>query len=146
LLLDTQVALWRLTGSPRPSQSSRELMAGSPCVESVASAWEVDLKHRLGKSPIALRRFRDEMRSAGATIPSITDEHVLTVVKTRPTHRDPFDRLVLSVADVENLVLFPAHAALIALSGSANPAFPRGAPDPHRWPKLRMGNVSSQPE
>ena len=42
LLLDTQVALWWLTASPRLSKASRELMAGSPCVVSVVSIWEVD--------------------------------------------------------------------------------------------------------
>ncbi len=51
LLLDTQVALWWLTASPRLSKSSRELMVSSPCAVSVASIWEVDLKHRLGKLP-----------------------------------------------------------------------------------------------
>lgn len=115
LLLDTQVALWWLTASPRLSKTTRELMAGSRCVISVASIWEVDLKHRLGKLPIAPRRFRDEMRWAGAAILSISDDHVLTTVKPAETHRDPFDRLLLSVAEAENLVLLTADAALIAL-------------------------------
>ena len=115
LLLDTQVALWWLTASPRLSKTSRELMAGSACIVSVASIWEVDLKHRLGKLPIAPRRFRDEMRAAGAVILSVTDEHVLTVLKPAETHRDPFDRLLLSVAEAERLVLLTADAALIAL-------------------------------
>jgi PIN domain nuclease of toxin-antitoxin system len=115
LLLDTQVALWWLTASPRLSKPSRELILSSPCTVSVASVWEVDLKHRLGKLPVAPVRFRDEMRSAGATILSITDEHVLTRVKTAESHRDPFDRLLLSVAEAENLVLLTADAGLIAL-------------------------------
>jgi PIN domain nuclease of toxin-antitoxin system len=68
LLLDTQVALWWLTASPRLAKSSRGLMVSSSCAVSVASIWEVDLKHRLGKLPITPLRCRDEMRSAGATI------------------------------------------------------------------------------
>lgn len=115
LLLDTQVALWWLTASPRLSKSSRELMVGSPCAVSVVSVWEVDLKHRLGKLPIAPARFRDEMRSAGANILSVTDEHVLTRVKAAESHHDPFDSLLLSVAEAENLVLLTADTALIAL-------------------------------
>lgn len=35
LLLDTRVALWWLTASPRLSKTSRELVAGSACVVSV---------------------------------------------------------------------------------------------------------------
>ena len=123
LLLDTQVALWWLTASPRLSKSSRELIASSPCAVSVASVWEVDLKHRLGKLPIAPARFRDEMRSAGATVLAVTDEHVLTRVKAAEAHRDPFDRLLLSVAEAENLVLLTADAALIAL-GRQQPRLP----------------------
>jgi PIN domain nuclease of toxin-antitoxin system len=123
LLLDTQVALWWLTASSRLSKASRELMVGSPCSVSVASVWEVDLKHRLGKLPIAPERFRDEMRSAGATVLSVTDEHVLTRVKAAESHRDPFDRLLLSVAEAENLVLLTADTALIAL-GRQEPRLP----------------------
>jgi len=123
LLLDTQVALWWLTASPRLSQSSRELMAGSPCAVSVASVWEVDLKHRLGKLPITPARFRDEMRAAGATVLSVTDEHVLTRVRAAESHRDPFDRLLLSVAEAESLVLLTADTALIAL-GRQEPRLP----------------------
>lgn len=91
-------------------------MASSLCALSVASIWEVDLKHRLGKLPIAPARFRDEMRSAGVTVLAVTDEHVLTSVKAAESHRDPFDRLLLSVAVAENLVLLTADAALIALA------------------------------
>jgi len=81
------------------------------------------LKQRLGKLPIAAARFRDEMRSAGATVLSITDGHVLTRVKAAESHRDPFDRLLLSVAEAENLVLLTADTALIAL-GRREPRLP----------------------
>jgi PIN domain nuclease of toxin-antitoxin system len=88
LLLDTQVALWWLSASPRLSKTSRELMAGSPCAISVASIWEVALKHGLGKLPVSPLRFRDEMRSAGAVILSVSDEHVLATADLAVTHRD----------------------------------------------------------
>jgi PIN domain nuclease of toxin-antitoxin system len=98
-------------------------MVNSPCAVSVASVWEVDLKHRLGKLPITPLRFRDEMRSAGATILSVTDEHVLTRVQAAESHRDPFDRLLLSVAEAENLVLLTTDTALIA-PGRQEPRLP----------------------
>jgi len=102
-------------------------MAASPCVVSVASIWEIDLKHRFRKLSIAPRRFRDEMRWAGAAIPSISDDHVLTAVKPAETHRDPFDRLLLSVAEAENLVLLTAHAS--SRSDATSLAFHSGVPD-----------------
>ena len=127
LLLDTQVALWWLTANSRLSKASRDLMARSPCVVSAASIWEVALKHGLGKLPVAPLQFRDEMRSAGAVILSVSDEHVLTATELAATHRDPFDRLLLGVAQAEDLVLLTADTALIALADK-QPRLPlRGA-------------------
>lgn len=116
LLLDTQVALWWLTASPRLPKASRDLIARSACVVSVASIWEVALKHRLGKLPIPPRRFRDEMRSAGAVILSVSDEHVLATEELPGDHRDPFDRLLVSVAIAEHLILLTVDLALLALA------------------------------
>ena len=127
LLLDTQVALWWLSASRRLSKASRELIATSSCVVSVASVWEVAIKHRLGKLPVSARRFRDEMRSAGAVILSISDEHALATTDLPVAHTDPFDRLLLSVAEVEHLILLTADRALGALAED-NPRLPvRGA-------------------
>ena len=123
LLLDTQVALWWLTASRRLSQDARTLMSESSCAVSVASIWEVDLKHRLGKLPVSPARFRDEMRSAGATVLPVTDEHVLATVDLPRPHSDPFDRLLLSIATAEQLVLLTADEALLAL-GAAEPGLP----------------------
>jgi PIN domain nuclease of toxin-antitoxin system len=49
LLLDTQVMLWWLLDDPRLRIDTRGLLCVSPCVVSVASIWEVAIKHRLGK-------------------------------------------------------------------------------------------------
>jgi len=123
LLLDTHVALWWLTASPRLSKMSRELIAGSPCVVSVASVWEVAIKHFIGKLPVPPRRFRDEMRSAGAFILSVSDEHALATADLPYALADPFDRLLLSVAETEHLVLLTADQALLALA-QQNPRVP----------------------
>jgi PIN domain nuclease of toxin-antitoxin system len=49
----------RLTASRRLSAVSRELIAGSSCVVSVARIWEVAIRHHPGKLPVPPRRFRD---------------------------------------------------------------------------------------
>jgi PIN domain nuclease of toxin-antitoxin system len=118
VLLDTQVALWWLIGSHRLSKPSRDLMARSQCVVSVASIWEVALKHGLGKLAVSPLRFRDEMRLSGAVILSVGEDHVLTTTDLAVTHHDPFDRLLLGVAQVEDLVLLTADTALIALAAN----------------------------
>lgn len=116
LLLDTQVALWWLTASRRLARDTRELMAGSRCVVSVASILEVAIKHRIGKLSVSPGVFRDAMRDGGALILSVTDEHALGTSALRFEHRDPFDRLLLSVALAERLVLLTADEVLIELA------------------------------
>ncbi|MEO5823832.1 MAG: hypothetical protein ABIT71_25280 [Vicinamibacteraceae bacterium] len=65
LLLDTQIALWWLTANRRLSKASRDLVATSHCELSVASIWEVAIKHGLGKLAMPPGAFRDEMLAAG---------------------------------------------------------------------------------
>ena len=115
-MLDTQVALWWLTASPRLSKASRALVSNSACAVSVASLWEVAIKHKLGKLAVSPRRFRDELQRGGAAILFVSDEHVLATMNLPPSHGDPFDRLLLAVADLEQLELLTADAALIALA------------------------------
>jgi PIN domain nuclease of toxin-antitoxin system len=116
LLLDTQIALWWLTASPRLSKASRELVATSHCELSVASIWEVAIKHGLGKLPMPPGVFRDEMASAGTIIQSVTDVHVLAAAEMPVAHGDPFDRLLLGVAVAEGLQLLTADLSLVGLA------------------------------
>ncbi|MGH8534609.1 MAG: type II toxin-antitoxin system VapC family toxin [Gammaproteobacteria bacterium] len=116
LLLDTQVALWWLVGSPRLSRGCRELIATSSCVVSVASIWEVAIKHSLGKLPISPRIFRDETRNTGATLLPIADVHAIATTEVPLGHKDPFDRLLLATAQTEHLVLLTGDEGLLRLT------------------------------
>lgn len=123
LLLDTQIALWWLIGAKSLSAGSRRRIAASDCIVSVASVWEVAIKHRLGKLPVPPDRFRDEMLHAGATILPIDDEHAIASAALPTDHSDPFDRLLIATALVEGLQLLTADTALIAI-GASNRTLP----------------------
>ena len=117
LLLDTQVALWWLTGNKRLTKPIRAVIAESDCYLSVASVWEVAIKHRLGKLPVAPQIFRDEMAAAGATMLPIADTHAIATSGLEISHGDPFDRLLLATARIEHLILLTADAALLVQGG-----------------------------
>jgi PIN domain nuclease of toxin-antitoxin system len=123
LLLDTQVALWWLIGAKRLSEASRKRIAASACVVSVASIWEVAIKHRLGKLPVPPERFRNAMARGGATILPIHDEHSIGSAGLATDHTDPFDRLLMATALAEGLQLLTADATLIAI-GVSNRTLP----------------------
>lgn len=116
LLLDTQVALWWLTGSRRMPRAARTRIERTPCVVSVASLWEVVIKHRIGKLDVTPELFRDAIVETGALVLSVTDQHVLASAELPTDHSDPFDRLLLAVAVAERLTLLTADEALLALA------------------------------
>jgi PIN domain nuclease of toxin-antitoxin system len=116
LLLDTQVALWWLIGAKRLGAGARRRIGSSECVVSVASVWEVAIKHRLGRLPVSPASFRDEMAQAGAAILPVEDEHAIRSADLPTSHGDPFDRLLLATAITEGLRLMTADRALVELA------------------------------
>ncbi len=120
LLLDTHVALWWLSGSARLKRKLRERIAASDCAISVASIWEVAIKHRLGKLSVSPQVFRDEMRNAGATIIAISDAHTLAFASLPEGHGDPFDILLLATAQVERMCLVTADTTLLKFAAHSS--------------------------
>ena len=103
-LLDTQVMLWWLLDDPRLGAKSRELLASRPCLVSVASIWEVAIKHRIGKLEISPVLFRDQSIAAGADLLPVLDTHVIETAQLPRLHQDPFDRLLIAQARLEGLM------------------------------------------
>jgi len=95
LLLDTHIALWAVTGSPLlPRQAQMAILAADEVFVSVASLWEVAIKHALGRgdmpvsSPQAMLAFID----AGYRVLDIKPAHAVRVETLPPLHGDPFAR------------------------------------------------------
>lgn len=112
LLLDTQIALWWLTGNPRLKRAARDRLAAAECVVSVASVWEVAIKHRIGKLPVAPEIFAGEMRAGGAILLPVNDAYAVAYGKLPAGHDDPFDLLLLATAQAERLCLITSDEAL----------------------------------
>ena len=103
-LLDTQVMLWWLLDDPRLGAESRQLLASRPCLVSVASIWEVAIKHRIGKLEVSPVVFRDQSIAAGADLLPVLDSHVIETAQLPLLHQDPFDRLLIAQARVEGMM------------------------------------------
>ncbi len=111
LLLDTQIAIWWLVGSRRLGGPARKLLAESACVLSVASIWEIAIKHRLGKLGVAPDVFRDGMLAAGTELLPVSDLHAIETAALPRHHDDPFDRMLIAQARVEKLRAVSADRA-----------------------------------
>lgn len=102
LLLDTHVALWAITDSPKLPQEVRAWI-GSPKTMvwvSVASVWEIAIKHALGRGdmPVSSHEAVHYFGEAGYRLLAIEAEHVVKVESLPKHHQDPFDRILVAQA------------------------------------------------
>ena len=117
LLLDTHCWLWLQTAPGRLPSDLLETLAApsSRRYLSAASAWEIAIKHALGKLPLPdppAIYVPDRMRLSGFEGLAVTHAHALAVAVLPPHHRDPFDRILVAQARGEGLTLVTADAAL----------------------------------
>lgn len=110
LLLDTCTFLWVLFEVARLSDDAREAFE-DPANEvylSVVSAWEVAVKHNLGKLPLpaAPDVLVPRQRDAHGILSLPLDERAaLFLGRLPPIHRDPFDRMLTSQALTHGMTL-----------------------------------------
>lgn len=106
LLLDTHTLLWWLEDSPLLNQKARaEIQNGRNLVYvSAATTWEASIKKALGKltAPKDLDIIIKNERFLSLPISLY---HGQIAGQLPPLHRDPFDRMLVAQAQVEDLVL-----------------------------------------
>jgi PIN domain nuclease of toxin-antitoxin system len=108
VLVDTQCWLWMTSAPGRFSKAARAIVERREheLYLSAASAWEIAIKHAIGKlqlpePPAAYVPAR--LDATGVRPLAIVLEHVLRVSTLPPHHRDPFDRLIVAQAQIEDL-------------------------------------------
>lgn len=117
LLLDTHAFLWWITDDPRLSEKAREIMSDgkNQLFLSAASGWEIAIKAKLGKLKVSdnLEHFIPEQVALNAieNLPIVLS-HVLHVYTLPDYHRDPFDRLLISQAQLEGLPILTVDSQI----------------------------------
>jgi PIN domain nuclease of toxin-antitoxin system len=117
-LLDTSVFLWALGAEHKLNQKARDLLSSSAAelYLSAASSWEVGIKFALGTLPLPKPPSQFVPNALGLlSIRSldITHFHSLMAGALPPHHRDPFDRMLVAQARLENMVLLTADRTLL---------------------------------
>ena len=107
LLLDTHTLLWWLFDDPKLSATAQRAIKNpdNAIFASTASAWEIATKYRLGKLPgaeEAAPQVPELLRRARIEPLPISMEHALAAGALAGPHRDPFDRMLIAQAHIEN--------------------------------------------
>jgi PIN domain nuclease of toxin-antitoxin system len=119
LLLDTHSFLWFIDGNPRLSSSARQLIE-DPANErllSVASLWELAIKHSMGRITFAQpfpTIISNQLQRNSIQVLDITIAHVAHVTVLPFHHRAPFDRMLIAQAIAEPLPIVGIDAAFDA--------------------------------
>ena len=80
---------------------------------SVASIWEMQIKLQLGKLTITMplaELIESQQQTNNLDILPITLAHVLALQNLPLYHKDPFDRLLIAQAGIEEAVLISSDA------------------------------------
>ncbi len=115
VLLDTHTFLWLIQGDKRVSREAEAIFLerDNELFFSAASYWEICIKQSLGKLGLALgwQEILDtELAVNSISWLDIKKAHCQGLLHLPQHHGDPFDRLLISQAVAENMVLLSADA------------------------------------
>jgi len=113
ILLDTHAFLWWITDDQKLSSRAREVIsdAENELFFSAASGWEISIKVQLGrlKLPEEPERFiPEQLRLNFIRSLPIQMRHALFVSTLPNHHRDPFDRMLVAQAQLEEMSVLSA--------------------------------------
>ena len=106
-LLDTHAILLYAQGNYELSQKAKAIMENEQCFYSIASFWEIAIKQKLGKldNALTIPELEELCKNSGfVQLPTIS-QYVEHTKSLDFIHRDPFDRLLISIAQCEDLTI-----------------------------------------
>jgi|SRR5688572_10956311 PIN domain nuclease of toxin-antitoxin system len=116
ILLDTHTFIWFVMGNTKISAVARTLIEAdnNEKIVSTASLWEIAVKLSIGKLNLALsfdEFVSKQLYGNGFDLLKIETGHISSVSTLPLHHRDPFDRLLIAQAIVENIPVVSADKA-----------------------------------
>ena len=117
-LLDTHTFIWFVTDSPRLSDRVKQIIENdyNQKLLSPASIWEMAIKHSMGKLNFATpcpQFIEQQIGLNSMDLLHIEISHINVVSTVALHHRDPFDRLLISQALVENIPIPSIDIAIL---------------------------------
>ncbi len=127
ILLDTHAWLWMISTPERFSKQALRMVEKTSVelVLSAASAWEISIKHGLGRIELpgdAEAVIPDLMLRSGVEALPITHTHALRAGALPAHHKDPFDRILVAQAQLEGIPILTADQEIPSYDVEVIPA------------------------
>jgi PIN domain nuclease of toxin-antitoxin system len=121
LLADTHILLWAIINPAKLPREARELLL-DPEYEpffSSASIWEIGIKSasRLRRFDVDVSDLHQALLESGYREVPILSTHGIAASALPLLHKDPFDRILIAQATVENILLITADAVISKYPG-----------------------------
>lgn len=118
ILLDSHILLWLAWDKKENLSPQAVELIDDPTSEiyfSLASLWEIAIKSSLGKPDfdIDVEALEQGLIQVGCRMLAIELPHILKQAQYPFIHRDPFDRLLLAQAEVENIFFMTADTMIL---------------------------------
>ncbi|MEO6806780.1 MAG: type II toxin-antitoxin system VapC family toxin [Edaphobacter sp.] len=121
LLLDSHLLIWSSSSSKRLSLAARSLINNSDndLFFSAASLWELAIKQGSERKGfhVDVLLLRQGLLENGYNEISVTSDHAIATRALPAIHKDPFDRILIAQAIVEDLILLTADSVVARYPG-----------------------------
>ena len=119
ILLDTHALLWLISDDNRLSEKARStfLDQKNKLFFSAAGFWEISIKVSIGKLKLKknwIKILEEELAANAIHWLPIEIQHCARLIKLPFHHRDPFDRMIIAQALVENMRVLSCDEQLSA--------------------------------
>jgi len=113
-LLDTHTFIWWIEDNLNLSYQSKQIISNPNNLIFISSVntWEITIKKSLGKLNVP-SNLEEIILQCGFDVLPIAIKHTLFIENLDKHHDDPFDRLLISQAIIENLTIITRDEKII---------------------------------
>jgi PIN domain nuclease of toxin-antitoxin system len=116
ILLDTPIVIWMRLAPDRLTEREKRAIDAAPCrYFSAVSLWEMAILASLGRIERDPRLFE---LPRGIDLLPVSPAHCHEVLELPQLHKDPFDRMLIAQARIDQLLLLTRDAQITAYGRS----------------------------